>query len=144
MGPAIRGVELDPFVAAKDGKKPLLSKMLAVPALRQRYLGYMREIAEKWLDWERLGPIAHQYHNLIEDEARLDTRKLESTAAFDASVEGEAEGPSGDGPRPRGISLKAFANQRRAYLLNHPEIQALAGKTEAQTEGAKTAKTTQP
>ena len=39
-----------------DESKPLRSKLLAVPALRARYLSYVRDIAEKWLDWKTLGP----------------------------------------------------------------------------------------
>ena len=49
-GQRINGVELDPLLAANDVNKPLISKLLAVPALRARYLGYVRDIAEKWLD----------------------------------------------------------------------------------------------
>jgi hypothetical protein len=119
-------VELDPLVAANDVTKPLASKLLAVPELRQRYLGYVRDIAEKWLDWERLGPIAKQYAALIAEEVKKDTRKLESTEAFERSIEGAApEGEAGRGPG-REISLKEFAQQRRAYLLGYPAIQALA------------------
>jgi hypothetical protein len=122
-GPQVKGVELDPLVSVKDAKKPLLSKLLAVPALRERYLAYIKDIAEKWLDWEKLGPIAKQYGGLIAEDVRLDTRKLESTAAFEKSIEGESEAPNPEqrGPR-RSISLKSFAEQRRAYLLNHPEV----------------------
>ena len=39
--------DLDPLVGLNDTTKPLRSKLLAVPALRQRYLSYVREIAEK-------------------------------------------------------------------------------------------------
>ena len=52
----MKGVELDPLVMANDPNKPLISKLLAVPSLRTRYLGYIRDIAEKWLDWKKLGP----------------------------------------------------------------------------------------
>ena len=131
-GPSVTGVELDPLVAAKDPKKPLLSKLLAVPVLKQRYLIYIREIAEKWLDWERLGPIARQYHTLIADEVRLDSRKLATTASFEKSLEGASEEAAGDRPRQREISLKSFADQRRAYLLNHPDIKALGPTATAQ------------
>jgi hypothetical protein len=97
----------------------LISKLLAVPALRTRYLAYVRDIADKWLDWNKLGPVAEQYHVLIADEVKKDTRKLYSTDAFLNGLSGET--PQGD--RPRGglqsISLKAFADQRRAYLLNY-------------------------
>ena len=75
------------------------------------------DIATKWLDWNKLGPIAEDYHNLIADEVKLDTRKLYSTEAFLNSLTQDAEG-GGFGPGGGGtIALKNFADQRRAYLL---------------------------
>jgi spore coat protein CotH len=121
-GQRINGVELDPLRAANDPNKPLISKLLAVPALRARYLGYVRDIAEKWLDWNKLGPIAERYHLLIAEEVKADTRKLDSTEDFEKAltedIQGTGFGPSGGGS----ISLKNFADQRRAYLLNHPAV----------------------
>ena len=118
--PQVEGVKLDPLIAANDPNKPLLSKLLAVPSLRTRYLGYVRDIAEKWLDWNKLGPIARQYHSLIAADVKADTRKLDSTEDFErgltTSVQGEGFGPS----RGRTISLRDFADQRRTYLLNYP------------------------
>ena len=96
--------ELDPLVGLDDATKPLRSKMLAVPALRARYLAYVKEIATKWLDWNTLGPLAQKYQALIADDVRTDTRKLDSTEAFVAGLE----------------TLKAFAERRRAILLAYP------------------------
>lgn len=124
-GPRGGGVQLDPLVGLNDASKPLLSKLLAAPALRARYLGYVRDMAGKWLDWHHLGPLAQQYHDLIAADVKADTRKLDSTEAFLTSLTG---GGSAETPRaergfrgPRSISLKDFAEQRRAYLLNYKE-----------------------
>ena len=116
------GVELDPLVAANDTSKPLLSKLLAVPALRTRYLGYVRDVAEKWLDWNRLGPLAEQYHALIAEDVQADTRKLDSTEAFLKGLAGEAQGEGGVSAGRQTSSLKTFAEKRRAFLLNHSEV----------------------
>jgi len=124
-GPGGGGVNLDPLVAANDSSKPLLSKLLAVPSLRTRYLGYVRDIAEKWLDWNKLSPLAEQYHALIADDVKADTRKLDSTGAFLNSVAGGAQSEGQAGGR-REASLKSFAEQRRAYLLNHAEVKKAA------------------
>lgn len=145
MGGGMGGVTLDPLVAATDETKPLLSKLLAVPAYRTRYLALVGEIAETWLDWAKLGPLAKQYQAVIAEAVEADTRKLNSTQAFRDSIDGApasaaaaavpeksavAEGP-GRGPGPGGwggergtISLKAFAEQRRAFLLNHAAVKA--------------------
>jgi hypothetical protein len=114
MGTRGNGVKTDPLISASNESAPLASKLLAVPALRARYLGYIREIAETQLDWSRLGPIAQRYHDLIAADVKRDTRKLESYEDFETSVDQDPK------------SLKAFADQRRAYLLSHPEIAALA------------------
>jgi hypothetical protein len=106
------GTQLDPLAVMKNPNAVLAAKLLAVPALRTRYLGYVREMATTWLDWAKLGPVAQSYHDLIDADVKRDTRKLESYADFAESLEG-----------PRG--LKAFADQRRAFLLAHEAIKAL-------------------
>lgn len=122
-GPAVQGVQLNPLINTDDPNKPLLSRLLAVPALRTRYLQYVRDIAERWLDWEKLGPIAEEYHALIAEEIKRDTRKLDETEGF---LRGVTEDVQGGGFGGRGtIGLKQFAEQRRAFLLNHEEIKKL-------------------
>lgn len=118
FGPRGGGVQLDPLVAVEDPAKPLISRLLAVPELRRRYLGYVRELAERWLDWERLGPIAVEYQNLLAADVKEDTRKLDTYEAFRHGV-AKVETAEGNG------SIESFARERRAFLLEHPEIQAL-------------------
>lgn len=120
------GVEVDPLVGvtAPDDTKPLRSKLLAVPNLRAQYLRNVRILANDWLDWRKLSPVVEQYVKVIEKEIEADTRKLED--GFPQSIAGEAQ-PAGaeQGPGRRRPTLKAFAEQRRSYLLNHPAIKAL-------------------
>jgi hypothetical protein len=101
-------VQLDPLVGVDDPSKPLRSKLLAVPALRQKYLEYVRDIATRWLDWNALLPIVKSSHDLIAAEVRRDTRKLGDVAGFEAGV------------AAAGNPLKAFIEARRAFLLNNP------------------------
>jgi hypothetical protein len=99
------GVELDPLTGLDDSTKPLRSRLLAVPALQERYLGYVREIAENWLDWAKIEPLLTDYRDLIGADVARDTRKLYSTEAFNASFDGSSD------------SLKSFVDARREYLL---------------------------
>jgi hypothetical protein len=101
-----RGAQLDPLVAIDDPGKPLRSKLLAVPALRERYLNHVRDIATKWLDWEAVQPILKPAHELIAAEVKVDTRKLYDLSGFQAGI-ATANNP-----------LKSFLDARRAYLLN--------------------------
>jgi hypothetical protein len=114
--PNLKGVELDPLAGSDDPSKPLLHKLLAVPSLRTRYLGYIRTITGQWLDWHKLGPIAEQYQALIAADVKADPHKLDSFEAFTRAVTEDMEQPGSAGPE-RTISLKNFVNQRRAYLL---------------------------
>lgn len=116
--PRVDGVKLDPLVAAKDVSKPLISKLLAVPQWREKYLSYVREIAEKQLDWKNLGPRAEHYQTLIDDYVKADTRKLDSYEAFRKSLTEDVTGEGGGFGRIS-ISLKTFADERREYLLGY-------------------------
>ena len=116
MGPRGAGVELDPLVGLNDTSKPLRSKVLAVPALREKYLANVRKIAEQSLDWKKLGPVVADYRKLIEKEVEADTRKLESFEAFQRVTADTT--PAGGVGRPfGGMNLRAFAEQRQKYLL---------------------------
>lgn len=102
-GGGMGNAELDPMVGLTDATKPLRSKLLAVPALRDRYLGYLKQIAKKWLDWNVIGPMTQRYQALISDDVMKDTRKLDSNEAFTAAV----------------ANIRAFAERRRELLLNY-------------------------
>ena len=127
-GPRSSGVDLDPLVGLDNERTPLRGKLLAVPALKARYLSHVRTIAEKSLDWKTLGPIVARYRELIEKEIEADTRKLSSLAAFQKSVseiDEPAPGPGagrGPGRGRREMSLKAFADGRRRYLLENADV----------------------
>jgi spore coat protein CotH len=111
-GPGGGGVTLDPLVALTDNRKPLRSKVLAVPAWKTAYLKHIRTIAEDSLDWKKLGPVVANYRKLVEKEIEADTRKLSTTEEFkrETTDSGEAR------------SLRSFADQRRKFLLDHAEV----------------------
>ncbi len=100
-GMMMGNAELDPLVNVTDATKPLRSKLLAVPALRARYLAYVREIATTWLDWKNLGPLVTRYDKMIAADVAADTKKLESTEAYTEGLK----------------ALQAFAEKRRAFVL---------------------------
>jgi hypothetical protein len=122
MGGGGRGVELDPLIGLDDPRKPLRSKLLASPALKEKYLANIRTIAEKSLDWKKLGPVVADFRKLIEREVEADTRKLDSFEAFqratDDTVAAANPGGPGRGFGMGAMNLRAFAEQRGKYLLN--------------------------
>jgi hypothetical protein len=98
-------VDLDPLFGLDDATKPLRSKLLAVPALRTRYLGYVREIAERRLEWKAIEPVVRRLRGVIAAELKADTRKLYSYEAFEEGLGTSEEG------------LQRFVERRRAFLL---------------------------
>lgn len=107
-GPGSGGVFLNPLFAQDDASKPIISKILAAPALRAKYLGYVRDIADRWLNWETVGPLVRQYRDLIDEEVTRDTRKLYSTEDFLRETSDDAATGT----------LRNFFAQRRAFLLD--------------------------
>lgn len=115
-GNRIQGVELDPLFGADAPDKPLISRLLAVPALRLRYLGFVRDMASTWLDWKNLQPLAESWQKAIAKDVQSDTHRLYPYEAFVQGVTQDIEEQGFRGPR-RSMSLKGFAEQRRKYLL---------------------------
>ena len=109
----------DPLAAMDDPNKALRRRLLAVPSLRARYLRYVGDIADKWLDWTRLGPVVAGYEKLIAADVERDTRKLDATEAFRVGIYGLA-----DSSPPAATTIKGFAEQRRAAILSHPDVAA--------------------
>jgi len=102
-GPMGGGTTLDPLGAMNA---PLRGKLLAVPELREKYMGYVRDIATKSLDWKTMGPLVEGYKTLIEADVKMDTKRLETYEAFVQDTTGSSR------------SLKSFAAARREYLLS--------------------------
>ncbi len=135
-----RGVELDPLVGLTDVSKPLRSKLLAVPALRAKYLANVKTIAENSLDWKKLGPVVSQLRKLIEKDVEVDTRKLDPFEAFKRNTDENPPAAGGAGPGGpgggrgfgMGMNIRAFAEQRQKYLLGYTEP-----KTEPKAEPKK-------
>ncbi len=124
--PKVDGVKLDPLTGLDDAKKPLRSKLLAVPALRASYLAKVRTIAEEDLDWKNLGPVVAGYRAVIEKELAADTRKLSTMEEFETLTADQAvEAATGEVGRRElgrnGMPLRKFADERRAYLMEKTE-----------------------
>lgn len=105
-----------------DVRKPLRSRLLAVPSLRAKYLEHVREIAKDSLSWEKLGPIVAAWRAQISAAVAADTRKAMSFAAFETAVADSAI-ESADA-RTMASSLRTFADRRSTYLLQYKPADA--------------------
>jgi hypothetical protein len=105
------GVSLSPLEGSRDGRKALLYRMMMVPELRARYLGYVRDVAENWLSWEDIKPVTDDYQALIAEIVAGDRRKLYSTEDFELGAE---------------VSIRPFLESRQRFLLDWLETNAAA------------------
>ena len=112
--------ELDPLSALDETNRPLLTKLLSVPVLRTRYLEYVRDISENWLNWNKLGPIAKRYHNLIAADVSKETHRATSYVHFVQELDQDPTPGSRDGDAAP--SLKDFITERSAYLLKDDRV----------------------
>ncbi|MEZ4847366.1 MAG: CotH kinase family protein [Bacteroidia bacterium] len=103
---ALNRVNWSPFYHADDANYPLLNRLLAVPAIRQRYLAHMRTLADELLDETTTHQIIDNYAAFIDSMVQSDPKKLESYNAFLSEVQ----------------ELKTFVTNRRNSILNNPEI----------------------
>lgn len=111
------GVTLDPLVGLDSDRMPLRSVLLNNAKWQREYLMNLKTIAEM-LQWQNLGPNVSQYRKLIEDNVALDTRKLFTTADFKKAT-------SAGRPAKDATSIRAFGEQRSAFLLKHEKIKSL-------------------
>jgi len=110
---------LDPLIGLDSDRMPLRSKILAVPAYRQKYLQYVKTIAEFKMAPKTIDPVIRQFRSLLLEEMKVDTRSGTSFDAFNSMT----SAPSGEGPAS---GLYKFMKDRRDFLLAHDGIKGLA------------------
>jgi spore coat protein CotH len=115
------GPTLDPLVALEDEGKPLRSRLLKVPALREKYLAHVKELATLELEPQAFAARIQGLRELIEGRIAVETRGLSDHAGFLAATAAPgvtATAPEGGEPRMRSrMSLNTFAQKRREFLL---------------------------
>lgn len=94
------------FHHASNHKFPLMHRMLAVPAIRQRYLAHVRVILNEYFNPEFIYPVIDRYTKMIDPLVQADPRKFYTYEQF---LEATAE-------------LKRAVASRRAALINEPEL----------------------
>ncbi|MBI4469459.1 MAG: CotH kinase family protein [Acidobacteria bacterium] len=108
------------FTAAN---KPVLSHVLAVPELRQRYLAHYRKALAD-LNWAYIEPLFTAQRNLIDAAVQADPKKLYSYASFQqnftSTVNLSGGGPGGGSV----IGLQQFITQRASLLNASAELVA--------------------
>lgn len=96
-----------PFYNQQDTRFPLMNRLFAVPALRQRYLAHLRTIMEDGLTETEINGQIDTYFDLIDPYVSSDTKKIYSYQQFVSDV----------------ASLKDLYQTRRNTVLGNTEVQ---------------------
>lgn len=96
-----------PFYRSNNEDFPLINRMLAVPAIRQRYLAHVRVILSDYFTPEKTEEKIDLYTALIDVLVEDDPKKFYTNSEFQAAIE----------------DLKSDVETRRNLLLNAAEIQ---------------------
>jgi len=108
--------------------KPFLSRVLSVPELRQRYMAHYRT-ARSDLNWVNyFEPKFNLRRNLIRNAVAADTKKIYSTALFEANFTSQVTMPGGGLVGGTIPGLQQFVTERANFLNNaasNPELVAL-------------------
>ena len=97
---------LSPVHGANLSSRPLLSKMLNIPELRQRYLAHMRTLLEERFNPEYMDPFINHFHHLSAEEIAADPKKNFTMASCTNAL----------------TALKRYVANRYNYLTDHPEL----------------------
>lgn len=95
-----------PFYNANDANYPLMNRLFAVPALRQRYLAHLRTVITDCMDATTVGALIDDYLVMVDTIVQNDPKKLMTYNQFNSGV----------------TQLENNLNTRRTNLLNNSEV----------------------
>ena len=111
------GVAQSPLQGASRQDRPLLHRLLEVPAWRERYLANLRELATNVMTDTVLGARLDAWRTLIEPVVQGDVHALYGYEAFQQCFAKDADG------KPAARSLLAVIAQRRRAILDDAALQ---------------------
>lgn len=127
------GTASTPLAGASREDRPLLHRLLEVPAWRERYLANLRTIATTVFTDDDLGARIEKWRTMIDDVAAHEAYSLYGYAAFQRSFARDGNG------KPAAGSIMAVVAQRRDAILKDPAMQGAWPELRALEANAKVA-----
>ena len=103
--------------------KPVLSRVLSVAELRQRFLSHYR-VAKRDLAWTYFEPIIAAQRTLIEAAVQADPKKLYTYTLFQNNMSGTVTLPYSGPAGGTVVGLQQFVNERATFLGANAELNA--------------------
>ncbi len=104
--------------------KPVLSRVLSVAELRQRYMAHYR-VARRDLNWDYFGPIFDAHRQLIDAAVQADPKKLYSYTLFQQNFTSTVNMPYFGFAGGNIVGLQQFIDQRATFLNGIAELTAV-------------------
>ncbi len=101
-----RNTSWEPFFNEKNSNYPLLSKLLAVPSIRQRYLAHFRTILEDSFNPDVMNKMIDTYAAKIDAHIETDPKKMMTYTQFTNEIS----------------NLKNIVSMRYNYLMSNTEV----------------------
>ncbi|MEN9674334.1 MAG: hypothetical protein RIS76_230 [Verrucomicrobiota bacterium] len=98
--------EVSPVEGAENEGRPMISRLLVLPELRQRYLAHVRTVLAESFNPEVLTPLIDRMSALSADAIAADPRMEFPDSSYADEVR----------------ILKSFVTNRHAFLIRHPEV----------------------
>jgi hypothetical protein len=101
--------QLSPMHQFGNTNRPVITRLLAVSELKQRYLAHMRTVLQEWFNPSVLNPLVDQHRDLILADFVTDTKKGYTMQVFSNDL----------------AAVRTFVQQRSAWLTTNAELRPL-------------------
>ncbi len=128
--PGLELTKLDPFYYINDPKRPLISKLLAIPMYRKIYVAHIKTILNDWFLNEKYLKRAKELSQLVDNAVKEDRNKYFTYEDFKNNMSTTVSEMVSGKEVSKVIGLEELMKSRTAFLKDFPALQRIAPKIE--------------